>query len=287
VWFLGGGIADLQAEHAIKLATRHHIREIGDYEPLAPSRQTAWFTYLGEGTLEYRRPPWLFPGGLGTLEPPPGGAPIAARRRLLDLVATRFVVVPTSLRTNRPEVQAFLDDAHLERRPFASAALELWENPFAAPRAFVVYRTRRAPPPAALLPLLADPEFDPLVESFVDGDGPAAAADAPVRGDAVRIVLDMESVVEIEATLARPGLVVLADAYYPGWRATVDGAPAEIVATNHLFRGVVAPAGTHRLRLEYRPASFVAGAIASVAGWLLIAVLALRSRRGVRPLSAR
>ena len=57
-----------------------------------------------------------------------------------------------------------------------------------------------------------------------------------------------------------PGLVVLADSILPGWTATVDGVPAPILATNHLFRGVPAPAGTHRIRFAYRPRSLALGA---------------------------
>ncbi len=82
--------------------------------------------------------------------------------------------------------------------------------------------------------------------------------------------------VDLYAGLDRPGLVVLADAYYPGWIATVDGTPALVLPTNHLFRGVPAPAGTHRVRFEYRPASVILGAAASVVGWLVILLLAWR-----------
>jgi hypothetical protein len=116
-------------------------------------------------------------------------------------------------------------------------------NPHALPRAFVTYRARTAPgDPDALLGIMSDPTFDPLVESFVEGPSPfAAAADAPPRGHPAAFVRDDETEVELEVTLERPGLVVLADSFYPGWHATVNGVPAPIVATNHLFRGARAP----------------------------------------------
>jgi MYXO-CTERM domain-containing protein len=42
---------------------------------------------------------------------------------------------------------------------------------------------------------------------------------------------------------------------------------------------VPAPAGTHRIRFEYRPLSVAIGAVASAIGWLAIGLLALAARR--------
>jgi hypothetical protein len=270
VWFWSG-IATLQPEHALKLATRYGVHAIDDYEPLAPRRQRDYFTYFSEGDLEYRRPPWLFAGDLGTL----GVTAPATRRRLLDAAALRFMVVPTAQRT-QPDLLTFVRDAGLEERDSPDPALVVFENPHTLPRAFVVHRTRPAPEPDVLLPTLAAPTFDPLAESWIEGA--TAATDGP-RGAPARITLDQEREVEVEATLPEPGVVVLADAYYPGWRATVDGATATIEPVNLLFRGVRTTAGTHRVRFEYRPASVTAGAVASIVGWLGIAAAWLAARR--------
>ncbi len=283
VWF-ASGVANLQPEHALKLATRYRVRTIDDYEPLAPRRQAEYFTFFGEGTIAYHRPPWLFAGEITSLAPPPGVAPPATRRRLLDLAAVRWVAIPAGARAVRHDLDAFLRDAGFEPRPFESAALELLENPHALPRAFVVYRTRPAPAPTALLDALARADFDPLATSYVDAasslDAPGAP-DAPAEGGPARITVDDEAAVEIDATLARPGLVVLADAYYPGWRATIDDRPATIIPTNYLYRGVPTPEGRHRIRFEYAPASVRAGAVASILGWLTIIILAMAARRRI------
>ena len=66
---------------------------------------------------------------------------------------------------------------------------------------------------------------------------------------------------EIAARLARPGLVVLADQFYPGWQAEVEGdggppRPVPILQTNRVMRGLWLPAGSHRLTFRYRPWSF-------------------------------
>ncbi|MGH6692227.1 MAG: YfhO family protein [Gammaproteobacteria bacterium] len=195
---------------------------------------------------------------------------------MLDLAAVRFVVIPTRLRS-RPDVADFVREAGLDPAVPLGPGLDLVENPHVLPRAYVTYRTRRAPPVRELLPLLAQQSFDPLAESFVEGDsGLDDAAKAPVRGAAAVIVRDDPQVVEVQATLVVPGLVVLADTFAQGWRATVDGQPAPILATNHLFRGVPAPAGNHVVRFEYRPGSLAIGATLSLAGALALALLGWR-----------
>jgi len=260
-----------------KLPTLTRLRSVEDYEPLPLRRQLEYQMFLGDGTLaatrrrEYR---------INTLAGPPGGAAVATRRRLLDLAAVRFMIVTTSTR-RRPDVEAFVRDAGLESRPPPAEKLELLENPHALPRAFVTYRASPAPPAAELLSILARPSFDPLVESWVEGDaGMPASPGAPTRGAAATIVRDDPDLVELDATLAAPGLVVLADTFYPGWTATVDGAPATILPTNHLFRGVPAPAGAHRIRFEYWPRSLALGAVLSL-------LTALGLAAGARRLQAR
>ena len=84
----------------------------------------------------------------------------------------------------------------------------------------------------------------------------------------------------VEATLSRAGYLVLVDAFDPGWRASVDGAPAEVLRANLAFRAVALGAGTHRVELAYRPASVRIGLALSAAA-LAAAVLLGRVRARV------
>jgi hypothetical protein len=60
-------------------------------------------------------------------------------------------------------------------------------------------------------------------------------------------------VVEVES--ARPGIVILHDAYYPGWVVEVDGQPARLLRANVLFRGVEVSEGYHRVVFRFDPFS--------------------------------
>jgi uncharacterized membrane protein YfhO len=90
--------------------------------------------------------------------------------------------------------------------------------------------------------------------------------------------------VEIDVQAERPGLLVLSDTYFPGWRAWVDDVETEILRANGLFRAVALSAGVHRVRFEYRPASLRFGAALSAAslGLLCAVPLAARLRRRSR-----
>lgn len=86
--------------------------------------------------------------------------------------------------------------------------------------------------------------------------------------------------VELLATLAQAGLVVLSDSYYPGWTCEVTNLETgeterrPILRTNRVMRGVWLPAGRYRVVYRYRPTPFYAGAIISGAGWAMLLLVA-------------
>lgn len=86
--------------------------------------------------------------------------------------------------------------------------------------------------------------------------------------------------VEIWYEAPQSALLVLADSFADGWKATVDGNAFPIVPVNLNSRGVFVPAGRHLLEMRYLPPGFVAGSILSVAAMVALAASALFSLRG-------
>ena len=109
---------------------------------------------------------------------------------------------------------------------------------------------------------------------------PPPAADNATKASTstAEITIDEPQRVQIKATLRQPGLLVLADSYYPGWTASLQPAnvaaksqqktPLTIHRTNRCFRGVELPAGAWLVEFEYRPQTFYRGALLSGAAWL-------------------
>jgi hypothetical protein len=71
-----------------------------------------------------------------------------------------------------------------------------------------------------------------------------------------KIEYDNVNRIRIEVTTAQPGVVILSEASYPGWRVTVNGKPANIIRLNYLFQGVEVDSGRHQIQFEYQPPFF-------------------------------
>lgn len=84
------------------------------------------------------------------------------------------------------------------------------------------------------------------------------------------------SEVELEVSVAAGGYLVLADTFYPGWRATVDGVSQPVLRANYAMRAVRLEPGVHRVRFLFRPWSVGLGAAISLAALVGVAVFARR-----------
>ncbi|HEX7489908.1 MAG TPA: YfhO family protein, partial [Anaeromyxobacteraceae bacterium] len=106
-----------------------------------------------------------------------------------------------------------------------------------------------------------------------DPEGPVAATDVRAVGGL------------LQATVSAPrdGVAVVLDPWFPGWRATLDGAAVPLARANYAFMAVAVPAGRHQLRLEYHPTQLGRGVLVGAGTLaLLLGALAWR-RRGMNP----
>ncbi len=164
-----------------------------------------------------------------------------------------------------------------------SGDVKIYENTAALPRAFVAGDWQWQPDTAAAVAAMAAPGFDPARTAVVAGDGPAPAPAAAGGSAVIAAYAPERVVVRVEGA---GGLLVLTDALYPGWEATLDGAPAQLYAADGLFRGVFVPAGAHEVVFAFRPGSFRLGVGVSLAGLAALvagAVLVWRGRRSNAP----
>ena len=95
--------------------------------------------------------------------------------------------------------------------------------------------------------------------------------------------------IRLETSAPSPALLVVRDAWFPGWEARVDGQPTPIHLADGVFMGVQVPAGEHAVELRYRTPGFRLAATISALAWLaVLGVLVwswIRRERPVQPAS--
>ncbi len=89
--------------------------------------------------------------------------------------------------------------------------------------------------------------------------------------DRIQMITYAARQLEIEIETLSPGLLVLGDTYFPGWKAEIDGKEAPVLRTDYLLRGVAVDSGKHRVRFFYCPLSFYIGfGLTVIAGVIIL-----------------
>lgn len=221
-------------------------------EVMEPARLPGSMCYPFARTLIFV-PRMHFEGGKAVVHP------------VLSMLGVRYIV----LRRPPPAgVEAFYDDGDYV----------VLENERALPRVYVPRTVRTVADEQQALERTSRWDFDPAEAAYVHRAVDAAPV---VRGQA-RIEAETPCRITIAAKMESPGLMVLADQWHPGWRARVDGRPAEVLRVNYALRGIALSAGEHTVVMEYKPGVLAASLAAAVAGACVLAVwsIMLLLRRG-------
>jgi len=154
---------------------------------------------------------------------------------------------------------------------FKSHAVAMFENRDVLPRAFVVHATQVVADDQ-IIKRMQDPGFDPgRVAYLAAGDGLDTSGDNSAGADRVEIIEYASERVKLRVATDRAGYVLLADSWYPGWVASMDGRTVAIQRADYIFRAVKLDSGEHTIVFEFRPASFVIGAAISVLSLVALA----------------
>ncbi|MCI0343707.1 MAG: YfhO family protein, partial [Planctomycetales bacterium] len=173
-----------------------------------------------------------------------------------------------------------LPGSDLERAGSVEGPLFLYRNRRALPRARLVGAFEEVSGFAGAARRVREPGFPHAERILLDPAEAAAHREAlgsldpaAARAGRATLVRDAGDAVLVETDAPGPTLLVLADSFYPGWEATVDGSPAPLLRANGAFRAVPVPAGRHEVafRLRSRP---LAGGLAltglGLAAWCIL-----------------
>jgi hypothetical protein len=157
-----------------------------------------------------------------------------------------------------------------------TSGVNVLRNVDALPRVRLVHHIEAASSVKELANRVNDASFDARNNALMLGPGPALQSCA--GEEQAHISRRTANSAAIDATLTCRGMLILADTWYPGWIATVDGRPAPVYQPYLALRGVVLERGDHHVEFHYQPASALIGAMMSVIGILGACALALWDR---------
>ncbi|HXF61805.1 MAG TPA: YfhO family protein, partial [Caldilineaceae bacterium] len=166
----------------------------------------------------------------------------------------------------------------------------LYENRHVLPRAFLVYEGRWAASPEESLAMTLAADFDFRQSVVLEGDpqsgvspqpgaAPASGAEQATGDPLATVTSYQPEQMTVQVDTPAPGFLVLSESYAPGWVASVDGEPVNLLIANHAFRAVRVPAGEHRVTFHYHPIWFTWGARISIIGLALLVFLPVLGER--------
>ena len=205
--------------------------------------------------------------------------------RLLNLAGVRYIL------TAREEPEEWWHNT--VRKVYSEEGLNIYENLDVMPRAFLVHQAEVPGSDEAILTHLVDYDFDLSSSILLEDERALARLESMARGsppaegrDEVKIVEYGANRVVIETASSRAGFLLLSDAYYPGWRARLDGQEETVYRADYLFRAVLIPSGQHVVEFSFDPIAFRIGlavTLTTVAALVAVAIVFAKKPPSIAP----
>ncbi len=166
----------------------------------------------------------------------------------------------------------------------AYGGIQVFTNPNALPPVFPIHEIIVCESDAEALALMRERKVDFSRQATITGDFNTDSVGPGIRPETLSITGYAPERISVTAELSAPAVLVFSEMYYPGWRATVDGAVRDVLPVNTALRGVHVEAGRHDVVLTYEPDSLKQGMAVSAGAMVVLAVLLVlawrQSRRG-------
>jgi len=252
---------------------RYNLQDVRGYDSMIPKQYARYMELIAPQGLQHNR-----------IDPVQRNNQAALESPFFDLLNMRYVVTDGVLRDPLPENY---------EEVYVDAAVRIYINTDALPRAYTLpyfdlteEMCGALPDTFATIVQSSDFTADPrrvVIEGFpatgncdLVYEWPTAENEAD-PGPAIITNYGSNEVI-VNATVERESWLVLADSYYPGWKAFVRPAGSdqnkekevEIHLVNGNFRGVILKPGAWTIRFRYSPQSFQIGAFTSFLSAMLI-----------------
>jgi len=190
-----------------------------------------------------------------------------------DLEGRYGAICALSVRYIDADTAAARDTSLYEPVTERGVTLPVWRVRGGLPRAYAVTDIIGSTSEDAILAAMGTPAFVPhevgaSTEAGAEGHYPGSWSTVIrwLRDDPDRLALDVMA--------PAPAFLVVADAFFPGWSATLDSDRVPVYRVDHLLRGVKVPAGRHRITMRYEPAGWRVATVVTRTGFAVWIALA-------------
>jgi|GEM_PF-5026083 len=158
--------------------------------------------------------------------------------------------------------------------------LMVFENTESMGRTRIVHRSSRVPENEKAMKIMRSSNYDPKTETIVmHPQAPLLKGPSPLAGESSKIVEQFQDEVTVLAKLRERGYLILADTYYPGWRAyNREGEELRIHRSDLNLRAVLLPAGNHIIRFIFLPIQVRAGVFVTLSSFFFLFAAAVVRR---------
>ncbi len=176
------------------------------------------------------------------------------------------------------------------RKVYDADNVAIYENPRALPRCWLAPQAKAVSEEEALRAIRGESEeaFNPRELALIEPDD-KVKVELPQENNLdnalANIIIYQPNRLAIETNTNNRAVLVVSEVNYPGWEATIDGQPTTIFKTDYLLRGVIVPAGKHRVEMRYTAPAAKIGAMISALTLLLLGGMAIFAARRKRSAS--
>ncbi|MGQ9603687.1 MAG: YfhO family protein [bacterium] len=153
-----------------------------------------------------------------------------------------------------------------------------WVNEGYMPRAFLVEKPLFLGSYDEVIQYINSGEFNPVHELLLVGQSGSEAFDDSSFEGSARVIYSDPGKIDVESDASKQCYLVISEAWYPSWKAYIDGKKVELLRANYAFQAVEVPAGKHKVELIFEPESLKLGILLSIAGLVLVVAMFGESR---------
>ena len=195
------------------------------------------------------------------------------RLRILDVLGVKYIL-------DRVDNPGYIGEFPSERfeQVYDTDGWKLFVNKKSVPRVQLVFDYLVYSNDKEFEQLFFSEAFDPQ-ETVLLEEKPSLTTNCSSQKSGIKLISYLPNEVVSQVNTDCPGLLVLSDNYYPGWKVYSDEVETKIYRANYTFRAVVVPSGNHEIVFKYEPDSYKYGVIISLASVLIMGVTIIMIKR--------